>query len=290
MDATVARFSIKATSLGPYRTSSHRNVAPGSSRVSHGRPCITSLPVQSESAPGSTAKETQISKRMSGVFFQPLAYPSRRISRSRNHRVMKACPRVNKQPFRKIPEGPTEKSFYTLLVDAIRPFAPGLEVVDTSQHPSGGIQYRGCKLRPDVALYSEGCGCTRITDFELMDLFLEVKSSDKFEAFEDPPQEKLSELSDDKREKILDEWKFEYDTVLGTRTRGQITAHALTQLGSQLCHFVLSVAIIGKNARLAVTEMFNYTEQPRLLADFFWRFSLSNPEHRGMDKSVTEVE
>ncbi|OJA08116.1 hypothetical protein AZE42_11114 [Rhizopogon vesiculosus] len=118
---------------------------------------------------------------------------------------LKVCPRVNKEPFRKIPEGPTEKSFYMLLADAIRPFAPGLEVVDTSQHPSGGIEYVGFKLRPDVALYSEGCGRTRITDFELMDMFLEVKSSDKFEAFEDPPQETLSELSDNDREKFLDE-------------------------------------------------------------------------------------
>lgn len=32
----------------------------------------------------------------------------------------KACPRVNKQPFRKIPEGATEKSFYMLLVSTSR--------------------------------------------------------------------------------------------------------------------------------------------------------------------------
>jgi hypothetical protein len=131
-----------------------------------------------------------------------------------------------------------------------------------------------------------------------MDMFLEVKSSDKFEAFEDPSQEKLSQLSDAERDKYLDEWKFECDTVLGTRTRGQMTAYGLTQLGSQFRHFAFSVAIIGKHARLirwdrggaVVSERFDYTEQPRLLAEFFWRFSLANPEHRGLDQSVTEVD
>ncbi|OJA12719.1 hypothetical protein AZE42_02886 [Rhizopogon vesiculosus] len=172
------------------------------------------------------------------------------------------CPGVNKQPFLKIPEGAAEKSVYVLLADAIRPFALGFEVVDTSQHPSGGIEYGGSRIS------------------------------------EDPPQEKLSELSDDEREKFLDEWKFECDTVLGTRARGQMTAHALTQLGSQFCHFAFSVAIIGKHARLiswdrggaVVTERLNYNEQPRLLADSSWRFSLSNAEHRGLVKFVTEAE
>jgi hypothetical protein len=181
--------------------------------------------------------------------------------------------------------------------DAIRPFTPGFEVVDTSQHPSSGVEYGGCKLRPDIALYPMDCGRTKITDFELMDMFLEVKSSNKFEAFEDPPHEMFAELSGDERDRFLDEWQFECDTVLGTRTRGQMAAYALTQLGSQFRHFSFSVAIIGKHARLirwdrggaVVTERFDYTEQPRLLAEFFWRFSLASPEHRGLDESVTEV-
>ncbi|OAX37546.1 hypothetical protein K503DRAFT_227598 [Rhizopogon vinicolor AM-OR11-026] len=72
----------------------------------------------------------------------------------------------------------------------------------------------------------------------------------------------------------------------------------LLSLGLKFCHFIFSVAIIGKHARLirwnrggaVVTERFSYAEQPRLLAHFFWRFNLSNPEHRGLDKSVTDAE
>ncbi|OAX37547.1 hypothetical protein K503DRAFT_227670 [Rhizopogon vinicolor AM-OR11-026] len=60
------------------------------------------------------------------------------------------CPGVNKQPFLKIPEGTAEKSVYVLLADVIRHFALDFEVVDTSQHPSGGIEYGGCKLRSDL--------------------------------------------------------------------------------------------------------------------------------------------
>ncbi|KAG1763736.1 hypothetical protein EV702DRAFT_1156666 [Suillus placidus] len=209
-----------------------------------------------------------------------------------------ACPRVDEQPFRKIPEGASEKSFYTLLVDAMKPFTPGFEVIDTSQHPSSGVEYGGFKLRPDVALYPEDCGRTKITDFELMGMFLEVKSSDKFEAFKDPPQDELSKLSGEERDAFLNQWQFECDTALGTLTRGQMIAYALTQLGSQFRHFAFSVAIIGKHARMirwdrggaVVTERFDYTEQPGLLADFFWRFSLASTEGRGLDTSVTEVE
>ncbi|KAG1898025.1 uncharacterized protein F5891DRAFT_1240372 [Suillus fuscotomentosus] len=72
------------------------------------------------------------------------------------------CPHVDEQHFRKIPEGASEKSFYVLLVDAMKPFTPGFEVIDTSQHPSSGLEYGGFKLRPDVALYPENCGRTKI--------------------------------------------------------------------------------------------------------------------------------
>ncbi|KAG2115711.1 hypothetical protein BD769DRAFT_1363258 [Suillus cothurnatus] len=209
-----------------------------------------------------------------------------------------ACPHIHEQHFRKIPEGASEKSFYTLLVDAIRPFTPGFEVIDTSQHPNSGVECGGFKLRPDVALYPENCGRTKITDFELMAMFLEVKSSDKHDPFADPPQDTLSKLVGDERDIFLNNWKFECDTTHGILTRGQMIAYALTQIGCQFRQFAFSVAIIGKHARIirwdrggaVVTERFDYTEQPWLLADLFWRFSRASAERMGLDQSVTEVE
>jgi hypothetical protein len=131
-----------------------------------------------------------------------------------------------------------------------------------------------------------------------MAMFLEVKSLDKHDAFADPPQDTLSNLFGEERDIFLNNWKFECDTTHGMLARGQMIAYALTQIGSQFRQFAFSVAIIGKHARIirwdrggaVVTERFDYTEQPGLLADFFWRFSLASAERMGLDQSVTEVE
>jgi hypothetical protein len=131
-----------------------------------------------------------------------------------------------------------------------------------------------------------------------MAMFLEVKSLDKHDPFADPPQDTLSKLVGDERDIFLNNWKFECDTTHGILTRGQMIAYALTQIGCQFRQFAFSVAIIGKHARIirwdrggaVVTERFDYTEQPWLLADLFWRFSRASAERMGLDQSVTEVE
>jgi hypothetical protein len=150
-----------------------------------------------------------------------------------------------------------------------------------------------------------------------MAMFLEVKSSDKHDPFADPPQDTLSKLFGEERDIFLNNWKFECDTTHGVRhntwsatqhmecdtthgvlTRGQMTAYALTQIGCQFCQFAFSVAIISKHTRIihwdhggaVVMERFDYTEQPWLLADLFWQFSLASAERMGLDQSVTEVE
>ncbi|KAG2131428.1 uncharacterized protein EDB93DRAFT_1108121 [Suillus bovinus] len=184
----------------------------------------------------------------------------------RDYPGQEACPHIHEQHFRKIPEGASEKSFYTLLADAMKPFTPGFETV----------------VAP------------RSTDFELMAMFLEVKSLDKHDAFADPPQDTLSKLLGEELDIFLNNWKFECDTTNGMLTRGQMIAYALTQIGCQFRQFAFSVAIIGKHARIlrwdrggaVVTERFDYTEQPGLLADFFWRFSLASAERMGLDQSL----
>lgn len=66
---------------------------------------------------------------------------------------------------------------------------------------------------------------------------------DKFEPI---GEVRLSQLSGDEHDEFLDNWKFECDMVMGTRT-GTGT-NVLFQLGPQIHYFSFSVAIIGKHA------------------------------------------
>ena len=126
-----------------HSTSSHRNAAPGASPASGS--CAAPLPALSGSSPATAVKETPISKRMSGSSLFSVSHLPEQddikvmLAQETKGRFVgpmpvqhfmdefllklpgqKACPRVNKQPFRKIPEGATEKSFYMLLVSTSR--------------------------------------------------------------------------------------------------------------------------------------------------------------------------
>ncbi|KAG2084912.1 hypothetical protein BD769DRAFT_1681925 [Suillus cothurnatus] len=188
-----------------------------------------------------------------------------------------ACPHIHEQHFRKIPEGASEKSFYTLL-----------------RRECGGF-----KLRPDVALYPENCGRTKITDFELMAMFLEVKSSDKHDPFAILRRIRSPNLLATKRDIFLNNWKFECDTTHGILTRGQMIAYALTQIGCQFRQFAFSVAIIGKHARIirwgpwrgcGDGEIRLYGTTLAACRSVSGGFSRASAERMGLDQSVTEVE
>lgn len=122
------------------------------------------------------------------------------------------------------------------------------------------------------------------TYFSNAEMHIEFKAANSQDPFNDPKE--------GKRRKTL---KFERDSCREARlTRGQMTSYAVAQLGSQFRVFAFSVMIFGNFARLIrwdragaiVTEKFSYTENPGLLANFFWRYDHLSPEMRGVDPTV----
>jgi len=114
-----------------------------------------------------------------------------------------------------------------------------------------------------------------------MEMHVEFKKADTDEAFEDGT--------------ATTNHCFEKDTQLGREERGQITAYALAQLSHQFRCFAFSLFITGKFVRFirwdragaVVSSRFDYTEHPLLLAKFFWNYSHSSPQKRGIDTTVT---
>ncbi|KAH7921106.1 hypothetical protein BV22DRAFT_1198444 [Leucogyrophana mollusca] len=205
------------------------------------------------------------------------------------------CPTVSRDKFTAITSGGKEPSMYQPLIDAISPCTEGLEVVNTGNRPDTDIEIGGYHLKPDITIYDGSCKGQKKTDFKRLEMWIEVKPTESYDAFEDPDEEELQNREGEALASYLRGWKFESDTADGIRTRGQLTAYGLAQLGSQFRTFAFSVFICGKYARLlrwdragvTVTRRFDYTAQPELLLGFFWRFRNAKPEHRGIDLSVT---
>jgi Fungal protein kinase len=114
------------------------------------------------------------------------------------------------------------------------------------------------------------------TNFARMDLFIELKSSNSEDGFDDSlPFEALSSS--------------------GTSTRGQLAFYAAAQMTTQFRTHVFSVLLCRTRARFIrwdragaiVTKSFNYVENPRLLVEFFWNYTRLPSGKRGYDSTVS---
>ena len=83
-------------------------------------------------------------------------------------------------------------------------------------------------------------------------------------------------------------------TDAGRAFRHSIISHARAQFTRQFRVFFFHVLLFGSCARLirwdraggSVSESFDYTSDPQLLSDFFWRLSHMNDEQLGWDTTV----
>ncbi|KIJ59178.1 hypothetical protein HYDPIDRAFT_118768 [Hydnomerulius pinastri MD-312] len=190
------------------------------------------------------------------------------------------------------PEG-SESSMYEPFKAAIEGCVPDMEVVDSSKN-TNGARIGAFDLKPDICLYAAGVERTGATDFSAMELWIEFKAHTKFEPFDDPKEAHVI-----KSQKTLKDYsaghRFEKLTQDAIRTRGQLTAYSLAQIGSQFRQFAFSVLIVKDHARFLrwdragaiVTAQFNYVNNSELLAEFFCRFSRLSPGQRGHDMSVS---
>jgi hypothetical protein len=118
------------------------------------------------------------------------------------------------------------------------------------------------------------------TNFSKMSIFVEFKFQLKDDPFDDS---------------AIGAELFERDTLLHKQHRGQIAAYSAAISGSQFRVHVFSLSICANTVRFirwdrcgaVVSARFDYLQQPRLLANFFWRYSHLDPSVQGYDPTVS---
>ncbi|KAI0927318.1 hypothetical protein AcV5_007876 [Taiwanofungus camphoratus] len=91
--------------------------------------------------------------------------------------------------------------------------------------------------------------------------------------------------------------EFEAMSQQRQRVRGQIISYAAKVFAHQHRKFLFTIIILRDCARIlfwdrsgaAVTEKFNYRQQPEKLGEFLWRFSRLSPEQQGYDPTASMV-
>ncbi|KAF9514249.1 hypothetical protein BS47DRAFT_1295319, partial [Hydnum rufescens UP504] len=140
----------------------------------------------------------------------------------------------------------------------------------------------GCKT--DISLYKLSDSTLGYSSFDRMgstnfarrDLFIELKSSNPEDGFNDS-------------------LPFEACSRSGLSTRGQLAFYAAGQMTTQFRTHLFSGLLCHTRARFIrwdragaiVTKSFNYVENPRLLIEFFWNYTRLPSDKRGYDSTVS---
>ena len=173
-------------------------------------------------------------------------------------------------------------------IAAIEGWMPHLQAVNTSTKAD---TVNNLNLKQDISIYNrvEGVAPPDRTDFSRMELWMEFKTNNNGAAFQDPRDD-----TEEARLLAIEKGSFTPDTEAGNLARGQLAHYAGAQHSLQFRHFSFSVVIQGDHARFlrwdpsgtVVTAVFNYRENPMLMAEFLWRFDHLSPMKRGHDESI----
>ena len=166
------------------------------------------------------------------------------------------------------------------------PFASKLRFIDTHVHPD----IKRDRLVPDISIYpnDDQPNGDNKTDFEKMDLFVELKKPAESDPFCDP------DARDRQPRDFLFFEKVSKDAQL---VRGQLASYAAALAGSRFRVHTFCVLVCGLYARFirwdrdgaTVTRRFNYIDEPHLLAGFFWRYDHLDRRQQGHDTSVSSL-
>ncbi|KAG9317803.1 hypothetical protein JVU11DRAFT_2026 [Chiua virens] len=183
----------------------------------------------------------------------------------------------NFNPFQNVPESGQDSSRYGPFIDAIEPWMPHLEAVNTSNRED---TVNGVKLKTDISIYNRDQSVPNRTDFSQMELWIEFKSNNGI-AFRD--------ITED-----LHAGPFTPATQQGKFIRGQLAHYAGAMHSMQFRNFSFSMLVETQSARFLrwdpsgaiVTAAFNYRAKPKLMAEFLWRFDHLSAQDRGHDPTV----
>ncbi|KAF8125081.1 hypothetical protein EV363DRAFT_1351495 [Boletus edulis] len=171
-------------------------------------------------------------------------------------------------PFENVPRDGMESGLYDPFITAIQRWMPHLQAVNTSNKDDIANKLN---LKTDISMYNR------------------VEAKKDGAAFQDPRDD-----TEEKRVLAIETGSFTPDTDKGNRARGQLAHYAGALHSQQFRHFSFSIFVQGDHARFlrwdpsgaVVTAAFNYRANPRLMAEFLWRFNHLSPEQRGHDVSV----
>uniref|UniRef100_A0A0W0F2R1 Fungal-type protein kinase domain-containing protein n=1 Tax=Moniliophthora roreri TaxID=221103 RepID=A0A0W0F2R1_MONRR len=192
-------------------------------------------------------------------------------------KVAEALVQVDEVNNGKAEEWVSETDMYDKMVDAMQPFCPTLEAVNTGSLGDKNIPaHHVDEMKPDISLFKQGTVIGGGTDARLIETFLELKTED------------VSKDGLDDNDK-----PFVKSTQSATATEAQMDTYAGSVMSSQFRTHLFSVWISNKHARLIrwdrggaiVSQKFDYAEEPHL-ADFLWRFSFADAEARGHDPCI----
>ncbi|KAH8099741.1 hypothetical protein BXZ70DRAFT_989992 [Cristinia sonorae] len=179
----------------------------------------------------------------------------------------------------------SESQMYKPFIDAVNKsgLMPGYILVDIS---NSGEDETGSK--PDVGAFKGVRGKWKREGvdrwvWDSAEIWIEFKFDLSHDAFIPTP------TTDEEEAKTLD-----HDTEKALETQGQLALYATRQLARQHRTFAISILICGSHARFirwdrsraVVSERFNYIEEPRILAEFFWRYGQLTDVQRGFDPTA----
>ncbi|KAG9317806.1 hypothetical protein JVU11DRAFT_2029 [Chiua virens] len=184
-------------------------------------------------------------------------------------------PEIPEHLFEKVQESGPDSGRYGPFIDAIKQWMPRLQAVNTSNRED---TVNGVKLKTDISIYNCDQPVPNRTDFSQMELWVEFKSNNGI-AFRDIIEESHS---------------FTPTTKEGNFIRGQLAHYAGAMHSMQFRNFSFSMLVETQNARFLrwdpsgaiVTAAFNYRAQPKLMAEFLWRFDHLSAQDRGHDPTV----
>ena len=173
-------------------------------------------------------------------------------------------------------------------ITAVERWMPHLRAVNTS---TKGDTTNNVKLKTDISIYNrdDGVAPADRTDFSRMELWMEFKANGDGAPFRDP-----RDGTEESRVLAIKNGSFTPASAEANMARGQLAHYAGAQHSLQFRHFSFSIIIHGNEARFlrwdpsgtVVTAGFNYRTNPRLMAEFLWRFDHLSPKQRGHDVSI----
>src|ERR1700678_3861988 len=157
---------------------------------------------------------------------------------------------------------------------ATQKFTPSLKIINSSSFPDCNRHSTlPFKIKPDISIYPADTDATVKTDSTMAEIFIELKWVD--DPFCDPHNV-------DHEGGIVR--SFLRHSKAADDTLGQITSYAVAQLGAQFRTHAYSVFIVKDTARILQWDRSSNTT---LLAEFFRRYSVAQPEMRGKDSSAS---